>query len=117
MFDDEPYPKNMNYGKALKIGRAVAGISQKDLAKKADLDPSHVSLIEKGERKPSVGAVHRLAQALEVPEHLFTLLAAEPNDIKNIDAPELSRISETLARYLIGESHTRGNPRRRNPAA
>jgi transcriptional regulator with XRE-family HTH domain len=117
LFNDEPYPKYMNYGKALKIGRAVAGISQKELASKAELDPSHVSLIEKGQRKPSVGAVHKLAEALEIPEHLFTLLAAEPNDLRNIDAPELGRISESLARYVIGETRSREKSRRRNPAA
>jgi transcriptional regulator with XRE-family HTH domain len=107
----------MNYGKAVKIARAVAGMSQRQLAEQAKLDASHISLIEKGERKPSVDAVHRLARALGIPQHLFDLLGAEPRDLRNVDAPELSRISESLARYLIGEMRPRERSRRRNPAA
>jgi len=107
----------MNYGKAVKIARAVAGMSQRDLALKAKLDASHISLIEKGERKPSVDAVERLAKALGIPQHLFALLGTEPGDLRNIDAPELNRISESLARYLIGEIRPRESSRRRNPAA
>jgi transcriptional regulator with XRE-family HTH domain len=107
----------MNYGKAVKIARAVAGMSQRELALEAKLDASHISLIEKGERKPSVDALQRLAKALGIPQHLFALLGAEPSDLRNIDGPELGRISESLARYLIGEIRPREHSRRSNPTA
>jgi transcriptional regulator with XRE-family HTH domain len=67
----------MDYSKAVRIARAVSGIQQKELAEKAGLNASHVLLIEKGSRKPSVGAIEKLCKAFRIPEPLFTLLVAE----------------------------------------
>jgi transcriptional regulator with XRE-family HTH domain len=91
----------MNYGKALRIARSIAGMEQKQLAEKAGLDPSHISLIEKGSRKPSVGAIGKVCGALQIPEPLFAMLAAEPSDLKGISDREFKRIGEYLAKFLI----------------
>ncbi len=91
----------MNYGKALKIARAVAGLTQRKVAAMANLDPSHISLIESGRRNPSIATVEKLCRALSVPNHLFTLLASEPADLNIADPQELARISESLTRLLL----------------
>jgi transcriptional regulator with XRE-family HTH domain len=91
----------MNYGKALRLARALANINQKELASEAGLDPSHVSLIEKGTRRPSLATLEKLSSALQIPNDLFVLLAAEKNDLKLRDSEELKRASESLARLLI----------------
>ncbi len=91
----------MDYGKALRISRAIAGLQQKELAEIAGLDPSHISLIEKGKRKPSMGAVQSLARALQIPEHLMVLLAAEPQDLDIKDSKELERAVHSLAELLL----------------
>ena len=91
----------MDYGKALRIARAVAGLQQKELAQFADIDPSHISLIEMGKRKPSVGTVQKLAKALQIPDHLFTLLAAEPDDLDMKNPEELLRAAQSLAQLLF----------------
>jgi transcriptional regulator with XRE-family HTH domain len=91
----------VNYGKALKIARAMAGLQQKQLATLVGLDSSHISLIEKGKRKPSVGTLERLCHALEIPSHLFMLLGAEKNDL-NVGAPaQVQRAAESLAHLLF----------------
>lgn len=46
--------------------RFVAGLNQADLAEKAGLDPSYVSLIEAGKRKPTAATAAKLAAALDV---------------------------------------------------
>jgi transcriptional regulator with XRE-family HTH domain len=92
----------MNYGKALRIARAIAGMEQKQLALAAKLDPSHISLIEKGSRQPSVGAIAKLCRALRIPEPLFTMLAAEASDLRGIDEKEFETIGTYLARFVIG---------------
>jgi transcriptional regulator with XRE-family HTH domain len=98
----------MDYGKALRIARAIAGLQQKELAALADLDPSHVSLIEAGRRVPSVGAVEKLAKALQMPKHLLMLLAAEPEDLDLNDTKELERASQSLAQLLLrNASHSK----------
>ena len=109
----------MNYGKALKVARAIAGLQQKELAAKAGLDPSHISLIEKGTRKPSLDTVGRICQALGIPDHLFTLLATEAKDMHRIEQGELARVAESLARFMVGREtrHTPQTKRRRKDAA
>ena len=91
----------MNYGKALRISRAIAGLGQNELATGAGLNPSHISLIEKGSRKPSIRAIGKICRALNVPEPLFNMLAAESADLRGIEEDEFQRIGVYLARFLI----------------
>lgn len=103
----------MDYAKALKVARAITGLQQKELAVQSGLDPSHISLIEKGRRRPSLEAVTKLSKALQIPEHLFTLLAAEPQDLANVSPAELSRIAASLTQFLVGSSSNVKKPRKR----
>jgi transcriptional regulator with XRE-family HTH domain len=95
----------MDYGKALRVARAIAGLEQKQLAAIAGLNPSHISLIEKGARNPSIATIGRLCRALEIPEPLFSMLAADSNDLRGIGEQDFQRIGTYLARFLI-----RGKP-------
>ena len=106
----------MDYSKALKVARAISGLSQKELAEKSGLDPSHISLIEKGQRKPSVSALTKLSGALGIPDHLFTLLAAEPQDLAHTSPDELSRIAESLTEFLVGKPSDVSRSERRKRA-
>ena len=91
----------MDYGKALKVARAIAGLQQKDLARRAGLDPSHISLIESGRRKPSSVAIEKISGALAIPPHLIALLAAEPKDLKVADGTQLNLAAESLAHLIL----------------
>jgi transcriptional regulator with XRE-family HTH domain len=94
----------MDYGKALRISRAIAGLGQNQLAAAAGLNPSHISLIEKGSRKPSVRAIEKLCRALRIPEPLFNMLAAESSDLRGIEEKEFQRLGTYLARFLIRDN-------------
>jgi transcriptional regulator with XRE-family HTH domain len=105
----------MNYGKALRIGRAIAGMEQRQLANAAGLNPSHISLIEKGTRNPSVRAIGKLSRALDIPEPLFNMLAAEAGDLRGIEEQDFQRIAIYLARFLIrGEPKSKQTKRNRS---
>jgi len=104
----------MNYGKALRVARAIAGVEQKKLANAAGLNPSHISLIEKGTRRPSIRAIGRLCRALDIPEPLFNMLAAESNDLRGIDERDFQRIGTYLARFLVRGEPAKPTKRRRN---
>src|SRR5579864_5254217 len=95
----------MDYGKAVRIARNIAGLQQKELAAVAGVDASLISLIEKGKRKPGLGTLEKITEALELPQHLFTLLAAEPEDLKTTAPEEVQRASESLARILLSNAH------------
>lgn len=59
-------------GRNVRRARVRAGISQEELAFRADMKRSYVSDLERGTRNPSVKAVGRLAKALGVtPASLF----------------------------------------------
>jgi transcriptional regulator with XRE-family HTH domain len=101
----------MDYGKAVRIIRSIAGLQQKELARLADVDSSLISLIEKGKRKPGLSTLEKITRALDVPQHLFTLLAAEPHDLKHIRAEEVQRASESLARILLTNAQKPARPK------
>ncbi len=91
----------MNYGKALRIARAASGLQQQELAKKAGLTASYVSLVEMGKRNPSIGTLRKLSRALEVPPHLLTLLATETQDTDLVDPKEVAVLGDSLLQLLL----------------
>src|SRR5262245_822949 len=96
----------MDYGKALKVARALSGTQQKALAEAAGVDASYVSLIEMGKRTPSLAAIEKFSEALGIPVHLLTLLACEPQDLELSDPEELRRVAESLASLLFRHKGT-----------
>lgn len=106
----------MDYGKALRISRAVAGLGQNQLASAAGLGASHISLIEKGTRKPSVRAIAKLCRALRIPEPVFNMLAAESDDLEGIGEEDFQQIGTYLVRFLTRSEHTRRQTRRKRHA-
>lgn len=60
------------FGKAVKIRRVEIGISQEELAHKAEFARSFLSAIELGRKGASIQSVWRLAQALDcMPSQLW----------------------------------------------
>jgi transcriptional regulator with XRE-family HTH domain len=55
------------FASVLKKHRAAKGISQEKLAEKADIHPTHVGLIERSLRNPSLKVSKAIADALELP--------------------------------------------------
>lgn len=55
------------FGKTVRRHRKAKGMTQEDLAEKADLAPKMISLIERFERNPSLDVVDSIAQGLSVP--------------------------------------------------
>lgn len=54
------------FGRVLRTVRREVGLTQEQLALAADIDRTFVSLIERGERQPTVRVLFRLAAALHV---------------------------------------------------
>ncbi len=105
----------MRYGKAIRICRAAKGLSQKELAAKAGIGSSHVSLIEAEKRSPSLATVEKICEALNVPTHLVMLLAAEPGDVQGAHIENLKDLSGMILQLLVGpESHKKQKDERRH---
>ena len=54
------------FGQILRDCRRKAGISQEELAGRANVDRTYVSLLERGLRQPTLDSLFRLAHALGV---------------------------------------------------
>jgi transcriptional regulator with XRE-family HTH domain len=94
----------MNAGRALRVLRAAKGLQQRDVALRAELDQSYVSLIESGKRKASPEAISALARALEVPVSIFELLAADDSELRGIKASQARELGRALAHAVSTKS-------------
>ena len=88
----------MNYGKAIRIARAVRGMTQQELAEKMGVRPSYISMLERGDRNnPSLS---RVAGALGLPASLLALLGADSGDLKHIGENEAHALGKALLHAL-----------------
>lgn len=68
-------------GHAIRLGRAAKNISQREMAKKAGLSLSYISLLENGQRDPSFSTLQAIASALEVPIVVLVVLATDEDTL------------------------------------
>ena len=63
-----PQPPDISalFGEVLQRYRAAAGISQEELALRADVDRTFISRLERGVRQPTITTLINLAEALSV---------------------------------------------------
>lgn len=69
----------MNTGRAIRILRETNEIRLGNLAKEAGLSVSMLSMIESGQREPSLGALRRIAASLSIPMDVL-LAVAQPGE-------------------------------------
>ena len=65
----------IDVGRAIRIIREAKELSLQDIATKASISASYMSLIEGGRRSPSMDALLRLAKALDVPEDFLVMMS------------------------------------------
>lgn len=58
------------FGRLLKELREERGLSQSELALESDLDQTFVSLLERGQRQPSLLSLFALCEALDIEPHI-----------------------------------------------
>ena len=66
------------FGENVRYWRKKRGLSQEELADRAQLHPTYVSGIETGYRNPTIRVIARIAGALDTePDHLFKVAMHE----------------------------------------
>ncbi|WP_369726353.1 helix-turn-helix domain-containing protein [Bradyrhizobium sp. LLZ17] len=98
----------------LKAARELRGLSQSQLAAKADLPPSSVSHFESGARKPSFENLKRLSAALDVTTDYLLGRADTPEASGTVgrlhrDIHNLSHDDMKLAEDFVGMLLSRAN--------
>ena len=95
----------MNCSKAIRIARSLADVSQGELADRADIDRSYLSLIESGKRQPSLGTMEKIANALRLPFHLLSLLGSEKQEVQKGYNEDFQRLAQELTKLLLEVGH------------
>jgi transcriptional regulator with XRE-family HTH domain len=90
-----------DYGKAFRVIRAAFGLKQAQLADRVHITASHLSLIESGERQPSLRVINAFANAVGVPPPLISLLASRPEDVNSHSDKNITDLSHMLLRVLV----------------
>lgn len=62
-----PSSRQARFGRAVKAIRTAQGLTQEELAGRADLHPTYISDVERGVRNPSWDVIARLAEGMGVP--------------------------------------------------
>lgn len=91
----------MNVGRAIRWFRQQQGISQGDVASRADCSVSYLSLLENGKRDPTVSTVTRIADALQVPVGTLFLVASEPAELGDIDELVVEKLRRAAVSPMI----------------
>lgn len=85
------------FGEFIKSQRKLAAMSQRELAKVADLSDAYLSQLERGLHEPSVRVLNGLATALNVPaDRLLRFLGRDPDDIDGVAASGVTTESAIL---------------------
>jgi len=92
----------MNIGRAIKLCRTQRGISQGDLAKRANCSLAGISQLETGKRNPT-SVIDNIAKALGVPVGILFFLGAEEGDLRGIDKELQAELARTALMLLKNE--------------
>jgi len=90
----------MNVGQAIKMCRSRRGLSQTELAKRAQCSVSYLSMLEKSQRDPTLSTVEKIALALNVPVGILFFLAADKNELSGIDKDLAGQLAMTALEFL-----------------
>lgn len=91
------------FGSSVKVWRKRIGISQEELAERADLHRTYVSDVERGARNLSLESITRMARALRI--SVADLFPVEASGVKNI-AGKTNGHGKELVDILLVEDNT-----------
>lgn len=93
-------------GEFIRSQRRIADLSQRELARLADLSDAYLSQLERGLHEPSVRVLNGLAQALNVPSEKLLAYLGRHDDAPAVHSTESAiatdeRLTETQKQSMI----------------
>ena len=73
--------RKLNIPFAIRLCRAAADLTQHEMSTSTSISTSHLSMIERGKRQPSLEALNAIIERLGIPPEWFYLLASGPEAI------------------------------------
>lgn len=91
----------MNLGRAITLCRKQRDLSQAELALRAGVSVSYVSLLEQNKRKdPTLSTIQKISEALNVPSGILFFLAADQIELAGLPAELQEKLSFAALRLL-----------------
>ena len=103
----------MNYARGILAARTKAGLSKRQLARSADVDPSFITRLEAGDKQPSLDTLEAIARATDTPLAVIMLYASEGRDLINgVTVEDAMVIAERLVDIQRSAEPRRGKARK-----
>ena len=94
----------LSLGKAIKMIRSARGEPLAAIAARAQIGVPFLSLVESGERQPSIATLRRISAALEIPAEVLVLLGVGSDGISlRTDDEAVSGLRSALDRVANEE--------------
>lgn len=93
----------MNIGKSIKLCRQQKNWNQAELARRANISISYLSLLERNDRDPNLSTLQGIASALGIPLSVLMFLSAEDGELSCLSSEIAEKLSWVTFK-LIQES-------------
>ena len=94
-------------GARLRTVRELAGMSQRELAKRAGVTNATISLIEQESHAPSLASLHRILNAIPISMADFFALPSSQKNVLFYDKDDLASVTRGAAELLVLGSERR----------
>ena len=91
----------MDVGNAIRLCRKRRGVSQTDVAVRADCSVSYLSMLENNKRDPTLSMITKIAEALRVPVGALFVMASEEKELGNIDSRLAGRLQRAAMSSIL----------------
>ncbi len=91
----------MNLGSAIRFCRQRRDLTQPELAERAGISASYLSVLEKGKRDPSFSMLQKIARGMDVPLSLLVFVATDPSEIQGLPAEVSEKLSAATMNLLM----------------
>lgn len=91
-------------GNNIRTLRKAKGLSQEQLALRADINASYMGQVERGEKNPTIDVLHKIAAALHIPLETVVHIQSENAQLDAPQAEENTPYAEKIASQLHGLS-------------
>lgn len=90
----------MNIGYSVRFCRQQKRITIPELARRAELSTSYLSLVERGKREPSFDALNEICRALQVPMSVLIFLGSDPSELSGLTEEVREKLSSAVLKLL-----------------
>lgn len=90
----------MNIGSAIQLARTKRKLTQAQLALRAEISVSYLSLLERSRRDPPLSTLRKIANALHMPLEILFFLGAEEGELAGINRDLAGQLAVTAMELL-----------------